>query len=86
MALSGSELLRKVTHMSMGLFAFAVGWLGPLWSALLALTALAFNLLSCWRARLPLEGRHLVEWARACELLRDTLVHGRRQETQLTSA
>lgn len=44
MALSRSELLRKVTHMSMGLFAFAVGWLGPLWSALLALTALAFNL------------------------------------------
>ena len=44
MALSRSELLRKVTHMSMGLFAFAVGWLGPLFSALLALTALAFNL------------------------------------------
>ena len=44
MALSRSELLRKVTHMSMGLFAFAVGWLGPLWSALLALTALLFNL------------------------------------------
>jgi predicted transposase YbfD/YdcC len=50
------------------------------------LRALAFNLLSCWRACLPPEGRHLVEWARACELLRDTLVHGRRQETQLTSA
>lgn len=44
MALSRSELLRKVTHMSMGLFAFAVGWLGPLYSALLALTALLFNL------------------------------------------
>src|SRR5215210_3216716 len=44
MALSRSELLRKVTHMSMGLFAFAVGRLGPIWSALLALTALAFNL------------------------------------------
>ncbi|HEX6862284.1 MAG TPA: hypothetical protein VF414_05680, partial [Thermoanaerobaculia bacterium] len=44
MGLSRSELLRKVTHMSMGLFAFAVGWLGPLWSALLALTALVFNL------------------------------------------
>ncbi|HWM92401.1 MAG TPA: DUF92 domain-containing protein [Thermoanaerobaculia bacterium] len=42
--LSRSELLRKVTHMSMGLFAFAVGWLGPVWSALLALTALLFNL------------------------------------------
>ena len=44
MALSRSELLRKVTHMSMGLFAFAVGWLGPLYAALLALTALVFNL------------------------------------------
>lgn len=44
MALTGNELLRKVTHMSMGLFAFAVGWLGPLWSAVLAATALAFNL------------------------------------------
>jgi uncharacterized protein (TIGR00297 family) len=44
MALSRNELLRKVTHMSMGLFAFAVGWLGPLWTALLALTALVFNL------------------------------------------
>jgi predicted transposase YbfD/YdcC len=44
------------------------------------LRALAFNLLACFRARLPPEGRHLVEWARACELLRDTLVHGRRQE------
>ena len=44
MALSRNELLRKVTHMSMGLFAFAVGWLGPLWSAMLALTALLFNL------------------------------------------
>lgn len=44
MALTRSELLRKVTHMSMGLFAFAVGWLGPLWSAVLAATALVFNL------------------------------------------
>jgi uncharacterized protein (TIGR00297 family) len=44
MALSGSEILRKVTHMSMGLFAFAVGWLGPVWSAVLAATALVFNL------------------------------------------
>ncbi|MFL5347446.1 MAG: ISAs1 family transposase [Hyalangium sp.] len=50
------------------------------------LRALAFNLLSCWRALLPPEGRHLVEWARACELLRDTLVHGRRQETRLIPA
>jgi uncharacterized protein (TIGR00297 family) len=44
MALTGNEILRKVTHMSMGLFAFAVGWLGPLWSAVLAATALVFNL------------------------------------------
>ena len=44
MALTRSEMLRKVTHMSMGLFAFAVGWLGPLWSAVLAATALVFNL------------------------------------------
>jgi len=43
-ALSGNELLRKVTHMSMGLFAFAVGWLGPVWSAILAASALVFNL------------------------------------------
>lgn len=50
------------------------------------LRVLAFNLLSCFRARLPPEGRHLVEWARACELLRDCLVHGRRQETLLTAA
>ena len=47
------------------------------------LRAMAFNLLSCWRTRLPSEGRHLVEWARACELLRDTLIHGRRQEALL---
>jgi hypothetical protein len=47
---------------------------------------LAFNLISCFRARLPPEGRHLVEWARACELLRDCFVHGRRQQTLLTPA
>jgi uncharacterized protein (TIGR00297 family) len=44
MALTGNEVLRKATHMSMGLFAFAVGWLGPLWSAVLAASALGFNL------------------------------------------
>jgi predicted transposase YbfD/YdcC len=48
------------------------------------LRALAFNLLACWRTRLPPEGRLLVEWAHACELLRDPLVHGRRQEMILT--
>jgi len=48
------------------------------------LRALAFNLLACWRTRLPPEDRPLVEWARACERLRDTIVHGRRQEMKLT--
>lgn len=42
--ISGGELLRKVTHMSMGLFALSLRWLGPFWGAALALTALAFNL------------------------------------------
>ncbi len=50
------------------------------------LRVLAFNLLSCFRARLPPEGRHLVEWARACELLRDSFIHGRRLQTLLTPA
>jgi uncharacterized protein (TIGR00297 family) len=44
MPLTGGELLRKSTHMSMGLFAFLLRFLGPFWSAVLALTALAFNL------------------------------------------
>lgn len=44
MPVSRGELLRKITHMSMGLFAFALHYLGPLWSAVLAATALAFNL------------------------------------------
>jgi predicted transposase YbfD/YdcC len=50
------------------------------------LRALAFNLLSFFRSRLPPEGLYLVEWARACELLRDTLVHGRRVEAFLPAA
>jgi predicted transposase YbfD/YdcC len=50
------------------------------------LRALAFNLLSFFRTRLPPDGRHLVEWARACEVLRDSLVHGRRQQTLLPAA
>jgi predicted transposase YbfD/YdcC len=41
------------------------------------LRVLAYNLLSAWRARLPLKDRLPVAWARACELLRDALVHGR---------
>jgi uncharacterized protein (TIGR00297 family) len=44
MALTGSELLRKVTHMGMGLIAFALRFLGPWWSAVLAAVALVFNL------------------------------------------
>lgn len=41
------------------------------------LRVLAYNVLSSWRARLPLEDRLPVAWERACELLRDALVHGR---------
>ena len=37
------ELARKATHMSVGLFAILLHWLGPLWSAVLAASALAFN-------------------------------------------
>ncbi|HEY0784113.1 MAG TPA: hypothetical protein VGE98_16770, partial [Thermoanaerobaculia bacterium] len=42
--LGGNELLRKLTHVSMGLFAFALRSLGPFWGAVLAASALAFNL------------------------------------------
>ncbi len=41
------------------------------------LRVLAYNLVSAWRARLPLKDRLPVAWTRACELLRDALVHGR---------
>jgi hypothetical protein len=41
------------------------------------LRVLAYNLLSAWRTRLPLKDRLPVPWARACETLRDVLVHGR---------
>jgi uncharacterized protein (TIGR00297 family) len=41
--LSRGELLRKVVHMSVGLFAFALHYLGPFWSAVLAAVALANN-------------------------------------------
>lgn len=43
-ALHGSELLRKLLHVSMGGFAFALVYLGPLWGAVFALTAVLFNL------------------------------------------
>ncbi len=41
--LSRGELARKVVHMSVGLIAFSLRFLGPLWSALCALTAVVFN-------------------------------------------
>lgn len=41
------------------------------------LRVLAYNLLSAWRAALPLKDGLPVAWARACETLRDALVHGR---------
>jgi predicted transposase YbfD/YdcC len=50
------------------------------------LRVLAYNLLSAWRARLPLKDRLLVAWARACETLRDALVHGRQEVSQPTLA
>ena len=43
------------------------------------LRVLAYNLISSWRAALPFKDRLPVAWARACELLRDSLVHGRAQ-------
>jgi uncharacterized protein (TIGR00297 family) len=43
-ALTRGELLRKVTHMGVGLIAFSLRFLGPLWSAVLAVGALCFNL------------------------------------------
>jgi len=50
------------------------------------LRVLAYNLLSAWRARLPLKDRLPVAWARACETLRDALVHGRQEVSQHTLA
>src|SRR5262249_31495028 len=37
--LSGGELLRKATHMAVGLIALALRFLGPLWSLVLAAVA-----------------------------------------------
>jgi predicted transposase YbfD/YdcC len=39
------------------------------------LRTLAYNLLAAWRARLPLKDGLPVRWQRACETLRDALVH-----------
>jgi uncharacterized protein (TIGR00297 family) len=44
MALTRGELLRKVTHMGVGLIAFSLRFLGPLWGAVLAAAALCMNL------------------------------------------
>ncbi len=43
--LSAGELLRKLTHLAVGLIALALRFLGPFWSLVLAAGALAFNLL-----------------------------------------
>lgn len=43
--LSGRELTRKVVHIGVGAIAFAVVYLGPWWSALCAVVAIAFNVL-----------------------------------------
>jgi uncharacterized protein (TIGR00297 family) len=43
-ALTRGELARKVVHMGVGLIAFALHYLGPWWSAVLAACALASNL------------------------------------------
>ncbi|HEY2737497.1 MAG TPA: TIGR00297 family protein [Thermoanaerobaculia bacterium] len=44
MPLTRGELLRKVTHMGVGLIAFSLRFLGPLWSAVAAAAALCMNL------------------------------------------
>lgn len=44
MPLTRGELARKLVHMGVGLIAFALRFLGPIWSAVLAAGALAFNL------------------------------------------
>lgn len=44
MPLTAGELARKLVHMGVGLIAFALRFLGPFWSAVLAAVALASNL------------------------------------------
>jgi uncharacterized protein (TIGR00297 family) len=44
LALTRGELARKLVHMGVGLIAFALRFLGPFWSAVLAAVALANNL------------------------------------------
>jgi uncharacterized protein (TIGR00297 family) len=43
-AVTRGELLRKVVHMSVGLIAFSLRFLGPYWATLLGASALLFNL------------------------------------------
>lgn len=50
------ELLRKAVHMAVGLCAFLLRWLGPLWGAVIAAGGFLFNLLLLPR----LGGRHLL--------------------------
>jgi hypothetical protein len=40
------------------------------------LRTLAYNLLAAWRTRQPLKDGLPIRWERACEKLRDALVHG----------
>lgn len=56
---SRGELLRKAVHMSVGLCAFLLRWLGPLWGAVIAAGGFLFNLLLLPR----LGGRHLLREA-----------------------
>ena len=42
--LTRGELARKIVHMAVGLIAFAVVFLGPMWSAVCAVTAIVTNL------------------------------------------
>jgi len=50
------------------------------------LRTLAYNLLAAWRDRLPLKDGLPVRWERACETLRDALVHGRTEACLPTGA
>jgi len=50
------------------------------------LRTLAYNLLAVWRAMLRLNNRLPVRWKRACETLRDALVHGLKEVSLSTPA
>lgn len=53
--LTRGELLRKIVHMSVGLIAFSLRFLGPFWAAILGAAALANNLFVLHR----IGGKHL---------------------------